>query len=88
MDLSRYTLRASMPASLATHPSAEAVQVAPPSAGMALHGDRHRVEQFAVTAAATLHAEPVALASEVGDHLEARASHASAMPGVRCAGNG
>jgi hypothetical protein len=53
---------------------------------MALLGDRHRVKDLAVTAAATLHAEPVALAGEVVDQLEARASHASAMPGERSVG--
>lgn len=77
-----------MPASLAPHPGAQAVQVAPPAAGMALHGDWHRVEQVAMTARAALHPEPVSLAGEVGDLLEARASHAPAMPGGRSVGNG
>jgi len=76
-----------MPASLATHPGAEAVQIAPPAAGMALLCDRHRVEQLAVTAGATLHPEPVAFAGEVGDQLKASASHAPPMPGVRCVEN-
>lgn len=80
-SLSRPAFRASMPASFAPHPGADAVQVAPPAASMALHGDRQGVEQFAVTAGATLHAQLVSLAGEVGDQLEADASHAPAMLG-------
>lgn len=79
MDLSRPAFRASMPASFAPHPGADAVQVAPPAAGMTLHGDRQGVEQLSVAAGAALHAQLVALAGEVGDHLEADASHAPAM---------
>ncbi|MBA3863608.1 MAG: hypothetical protein C0517_06665 [Erythrobacter sp.] len=77
-----------MTASLAPHPGTEAIQVTPPAASMALQCDRHRIEQFAVTAAATLHPELVALAGEVRDQFEARASHGIAMPGARCRGNG
>lgn len=87
MDLPRPTLSAPVPAALAPHPGAEAVQVAPPAAGVALLCDRHGIEQFAVTAGAALHPEPVALAGEVGDQLKASASHASTMPGARSVGN-
>lgn len=53
-----------------------------------MHGDRHGVEQFAVTAAAALNPEPIALAGEVGYHFEADASHAPAVPQAVAVGNG
>jgi hypothetical protein len=43
MGLPRPALGTPVSASLAPHPGAEAVQIAPPAAGMALLGDRHRV---------------------------------------------
>ena len=80
MDLSRPALCAPVPTDLAPHPGAQTVQVATPAAGMALLGDRHRVEQFAMVAPSAFHPEPIALASEVRYQIEARASHALAMP--------
>lgn len=77
-----------MPANLAPHPGAEAVEIALPAAGMALQGDWYGVEQLAVTARAALHPEPISFAGEVGDLLKARASHASAMPSGRPIANG
>lgn len=77
MDLSRPAVSAPVPADLAPHPGAQTVQVAAPAAGMALLGDRHRVEQLAVTAGTALHPELVALAGEVCDQREANVSHAS-----------
>lgn len=88
MDLPRPTVRASMPAGLAPHSGAEAVQVTSTAAGVALNYDWHGIEQLAVTARSALHAEPVSFAGKVGDQLEARASHASAMLGGRSVGNG
>lgn len=88
MDLSRPALGAPVPADLAPHPGAEAVQVACPAAGMALHGDRHGVEQFAVTAATAFDPEPIALAGEVGYHFETNASHAPAVQQAVPVGNG